>query len=159
MKIAILGHRLQDLGGFDDCELHTQIKGALEKIITSMKPDDVLLTSMSIGVEMWAAELASQHKINYHVYIPFKNFHARWPFGTRKIYSELLKKSSKKITISDGDFDVKFLKEKEVMMINDCDKLCGVFKDDNYLTRLAVKNGKQVEIVRLDEDNEWFIPF
>jgi uncharacterized phage-like protein YoqJ len=158
MKITFLGHRQQDLGGFEENQLQKAIKAQIETTLLSLnKP--ILLTSMMLGIEMWAAEIAHKHGISYHVYVPFDNFHARWPFPTRKLYSELLKHAKKKVIIDDGIFDYKKMVQKDVQLVTDAKVIYSLYKDTPSLLKKALKDGKEVINILPKEDDDWFIAF
>ena len=158
MKIVFLGHRPQDMGGFEGNSLQSGIKTAIDQTIRSIdKP--ILLTSITLGVEMWAAEIAEAAKVPYHVYIPFNNYHARWPFKVRKLYSELLKNAAKRITIADGDYEAKKLAAKDLKLIEDADVIYSCFKEEPAIIKKAIKNGKTVINIFPKDDDDFFITF
>jgi uncharacterized phage-like protein YoqJ len=154
MKIVFVGHKIQDLGGFTENAIQKEIKSTIENVLKADK-SHIVLTSMSLGIEMWAAKLAFTNKVPYHVYVPFKDYHSKWPFATRKEYSELLKHAGKRIVLDDGAFDVKKLLAKEVAMLEEADIIYSFYKEE---TKLLNKFSKKVKcILPLGEKDDWFI--
>jgi uncharacterized phage-like protein YoqJ len=154
MKIAFLGHKIQDLGGFESNKIQEQIQVAIETVIKK-NPKYVVLTSLSLGIEMWAAQIARENNAPYHVYIPFTDYHAKWPFATRKEYTELLKHASKKITLDSGGYDVKKLIAKDVAILEEADIIYSFFKSE---TKLLQKYSDKVQnILPVGEQDDYFI--
>lgn len=159
MKITFLGHRLQDLGGFEDNPLHQSIKNKIKEIIDLHSKDKIIiLTGLNIGIEMWAAEIARECEVPYHVYVPFADPHSKWPFPSRKTYSDLLKHAKKRITLDDGPFEYKKMIAKELKMIEDSDNIYSFFKESVPIMRKAQKLGKNViASLPVGEDDDFFI--
>lgn len=157
MKVTFLGHRPQDMGGFTPNELQKAIHANIEQILLTNK-NYIVLTSLAPGIEMWAGEIAYNLKIKYHVYIPYNNYHAKWPSVVRKQYSSLLKHTSKRIVISDSEYDSKKLLEKDVMMTTDANIIYSFFKEEPPLLKRMIKDGKKV-INKLPEEDDYFIKF
>lgn len=159
MKITFLGHKPQELGGFDGNTLQSAIRTQINETLLSLKKP-TLLTSITIGIEMWATEIAEANDIKYHAYIPFADYHSKWPFAVRKQYSELLKNANKRVTINDGNYDYKKLIEKDLRLVTDADRIYSFFKEEPAFLRKAIKDGKEViNLLPKGESDDWFISF
>lgn len=59
MKILFVGHRLQDLGGFEENDLQRSIRQVITSIVQNdLSSRDVILTSLGLGIESWAIAAA-----------------------------------------------------------------------------------------------------
>ena len=162
MKILFLGHRPQDLGGFEKNSLQEAISEQIYKIIKELTPHDVVLTSLGLGIETWAAQHCNYFNDPqdfkdrpYHVYIPFKDPHSKWPFASRKLYTALLNGASKKISLDDGPYDISKVIAKDVAMCQEADTIYTFFKD--YPKFLNKFSSKIVNSMPKETSDEFFI--
>lgn len=148
MKVCFLGHSPKDYGGWHETPLQTAIKAAIAAQINACREADsklIILTSLALGPEMWAGQLAYDLKIPYHLYIPFKDPHSKWPERTAKKYSFLKKFAKNRVTISDGEYDAKFLLQKEQKLIEDADEIYSFWLKPMSATKFADRQKKQIQ--------------
>lgn len=126
MKTLFIGYRVQDMGGFAGNDLQTSIKEIIGTYVREHK-DIVVLTSLNLGIETWAAQAALDAGVPYHVYIPFTNPHQKWPLSSRKLYTSLLHKASRRVTVDEGEFAAAKMQAKDIRMIDDAEQICGFF--------------------------------
>lgn len=169
MKVLFIGNRLQDLGGFEGNDLQTAIREKIYDIVQKqLTSQDVILTSLSLGIETWAVQAGSEIDSQsddefgrarpYHVYIPFKNPHSKWPYKSRETYSYLLKHAQKKIALDDGDYDVSKLIAKDIAMATDADKIYTFFKErPKFLKKF--ENKDIIDMMPSGVDDDHCIPF
>lgn len=155
MKIAFLGHRIQDLGGFTENTLQKEIKGIIRSSLMAHSKPVIVLTSLAVGIEMWAGQAAYDLKIPFHVYLPFKDYHSKWPYTTRKEYSELLRHASKRVVLDDGAYDVKKLIAKDVAILEEADQVFSFYKDNTKL--ISKYEDKIVKALPTGDKDGWFI--
>lgn len=146
-KISFFGHRIQDIGGFQGSPTQTKIQEAIERIILECKEKYdkcTVLTGLNLGIETWAAQIASKHGVDFDVFIPFDNPQSKWPAYAKKAYTELLKKSRHKIQTGQGGFDVKKLIKKEEEILLQSNTVYTFFVNPPPLLKVAERNNVEV---------------
>lgn len=162
MKIGILSARMQELGGFDNESLHNSIKEQLSSTINSLKTEHgkiIILTGLNLGPETWAAEIAMQFNVPYHVYIPFDKPYKKWSRQCVNDYLFLLQRASNKIVLDNGEFSVEKLRKKESQIITDSDHLMMVFPTFGFLHKSAQKQNKPITNILSAVEDDGLIGF
>ena len=110
-SITILGPRLQDIGGFDNKSVNNDI---IKSILNILKkhPKSTLLTSASVGIEMWSAEAAVSLKIPIELVIPCNGFESKWPISVQKSYA-IIRSQSKVTVLSEEPWSGKLMLAKD----------------------------------------------
>ncbi len=147
MKILFIGAKPQDLGGFKGSKLQDNIKLAIQrKIVDHIALDDnfSVLTSLSLGIEVWAAETALKNKIDIQVYVPFDNPESKWFAKDQQNYKYLLGKAKKKIIVDTGGFEGKKLLAKDQKMVQDADVIYTFFANAIPLLNFANRQNKNM---------------
>ena len=98
MRLAIMGNRPKELGGFKETIFHNAIKRRVAEILREQNPD-IVYTTMSMGVDHWAAELCLESKIPYIACVPFLNYALVWTPKLRQRSKYLLRKAAKVIEV------------------------------------------------------------
>jgi len=156
VKIAFLGHRVQDLGGFDGNQLQDEIKQIISDKIKESGVSAVL-TSGSVGIEMWAADAAIDAKVPYHLYVPFANPESKWPASTKKKYKLIANKASKTVVLDNGEYDAKKLATKDLAILEEADIIYSFYKDHPRIFEKFSK--KIVDSFPNGGSDGYFIPF
>lgn len=161
MKILFIGPKIQDLGGFDGSPIQDGIKKAIRNKLQELSgtKDLHVLSSLNLGIETWAAEIADELKVNTHVYIPFDSPHSKWPQSSKKNYLYLLKKARKRIVISEEPYTAKAFHECKNRMIEDADIIYHFFPMDDYNLKVAAKLEKECVYLETEEDDDFYIRF
>lgn len=164
MMVGIMSAKMAQLGGFDNEALHSRIKEQISNKMAELKaahPDMVLVTSLALGPETWAAEIALQYKIPYHVYIPYDKPYNKWPKPSVNDYLFLVKNAAKKVVLSKEPFSVALLKDKESKIIAACDLFMLGFPVPEWTHKAIKKAGKPfVDILpETTEEDDDHIPF
>lgn len=162
MNIYITGNRVQDLGGFQENLLQGSIKKQIVSTLKKHKKEDptTLITTLSLGIEQWAAEAAIQCKIPFHVYIPCKGFETKWIKYSQLHYKKLLKLSEKIIKISDAPWSIQGMKLKDERIIKDVD-IIYTFANQYLPINTLARKAKKEKINLLEkipaEQDDYFI--
>lgn len=161
MKVLFIGPKIQDLGGFEGNQLQESIRLSIVdrlKDLKSKHPNLTVVTSLNLGIEMWAGEIAQDLGIPVHTYVPFKNFQNKWPWRTKNLYNNILKHSRKRIVISEDEYSAKAFNESRVKMIEDSDLILHFFPMGDYCLKIAEKLNKDCRAIQV-EDDDYFVKF
>jgi uncharacterized phage-like protein YoqJ len=97
----------------------SELKRDLRESISEAK---TIITGMALGWDIWLAQVALQHKIPIHCYIPFKGQEFSWPKSSRKEYQRIIGLAEKVVYISEQYYKECFL-ERDRAMIDNCNKV------------------------------------
>lgn len=119
MIVAFTGHRPQHL----DPRRRAECQYNIRRTISTLGPDDVVISGMALGVDTWAASAAVDAGVPFDAYIPFTGQHERWPDPDQDLYNDLVRKARRVRIICTGGYrSWKFQKRNEAM-VDDCDVL------------------------------------
>jgi uncharacterized phage-like protein YoqJ len=113
-----------------------------------------IIFGTAIGFDTWIAQEALKVGLNIHAYVPFKGQGSKWPTSSRKIYEELLEKSSKVLYISEDYSNEAFLK-RDRAMVDDADHIFSLLSPEStsggtyYTVQYAKSKNKPIT-------NFWF---
>lgn len=157
--ITFIGNRIQDLGGFKKNRLQENIYKNIEEKLLANK-DVLLITSLSLGIEFWAGEIAKKHGIPYKVVVPFKSFEAKWSQYDRIKYGQLLTAAKQKKILDDGFYAYAKLKAKDVFLLEESDEVCLFFNNiPSYITKCITQNNKKAfDLMPSGDQDDVFIP-
>lgn len=153
-----MGHRIQEMGGFiNPPKLQFYIKQKIRDILSNVPKNTVVLTSLALGIELWAGEIAHEYGIPFHLYVPFEHHYAKWPLQARQIYTDLSKHKKKQILISTAkSYDIKYIIEKDLKLVQDSDTIYTFYRD---LPPILKKTEAQIiNSLPSGEEDDWFIP-
>ena len=139
IQVAFTGHRPPACGSYNGQDrLGLAVKRAIREKLEVLRPDRVI-TGCALGVDQWAAVIATDLGIPTIWAVPFVGFDARWPLESRaelrRIYKEALYRvpgTRHHIVCRPGYSAIKLQRRNEWM----CDQL--ISKDDWLV---AVHNG------------------
>ena len=92
-RLAVVGHRPPELGGYDANETATAMLRKLTEVIDAqaqLHPDLVVLTGLGLGAEQLGAEAAEQAGVPYVAVLPYPDQDSVWPAASRDRYRALL---------------------------------------------------------------------
>ena len=92
-KLAVVGHRPPELGGYDANPTAEAVLRSITEIIDAkaqMHPDLVVLTGLGLGVEQLGAEAAERAGVPYVAVLPYPEQDSVWPASSRQRYQALL---------------------------------------------------------------------
>lgn len=162
MKILFIGPKVQEIGGFDGSPLQDSIKKAIHNKLSELNKeykDLHVLSSLNLGIETWAAEIADELKINTHIYIPFNNFHTKWPYAAKQKYTYLLKKARQRIVVTDADYSAKAFNEAKVKIIEEADIIFHFFPLGDSTLKIAERLKKECLFLDADDEDEFYVRF
>ena len=91
--LLVTGHRPPELGGYEDNPTQNRLRTKLGNIFEakrSLHDDLVVITGMSLGTEMIAAEAAALSKTPYAAVLAYPDMDTPWPDLTRRRFRDLL---------------------------------------------------------------------
>lgn len=157
-NIYFVGHKVQDMGGFGGNVLQNSIYQTIEKTIRSYKSCTVL-TSLDLGIETWAAEIARVEDVPYMVYTPCINFESNWINASAKNYRFLKAYAETEILFSEQPFNYKNVIANREQIVLNSDIVYSFYRYDTRLVNFARKNQKQViNLLPQGELDDFFIP-
>ena len=92
-RLAVVGHRPPELGGYDANETATGVLRKLTEVIDAqaqLHPDLVVLTGLGLGAEQLGAEAAGHAGVPYVAVLPYPDQESVWPAASRDRYRALL---------------------------------------------------------------------
>jgi uncharacterized phage-like protein YoqJ len=102
--VAVFGHRLAELGGYDDDNPVTaDVQSKLTEILRDLQlayPDPLVLTGLGLGAEQLAATTAVTAGVPYLAVLAFPGQETAWPHARRAAYEQLLAGAAATITLS-----------------------------------------------------------
>ena len=162
--VAVTGHRPPKIGGYDGkSPLRLLVNRKLEKVIVSINKEEwdrpkqtVLITGGALGVDTDAAYIAAKNRIPYIVAVPCNDHSKMWPKAAREEYQHMLNFSRKVEVIHKGDYHRLCMQQRNMWMINHCDKLIAVWDGSSGGTANCVKyaqdQGKEIIFINLDKE-------
>jgi uncharacterized phage-like protein YoqJ len=102
--VSVYGHRLAELGGYDDNNPVTaDVQCKLTEILQDLQlvqPDPLVLTGLGLGAEQLAATAAAKAGVPYMAVLAFPGQEKAWPQARRVAYEQLLAGATATITLS-----------------------------------------------------------
>jgi ribonuclease HI len=92
-RLAVVGHRPPELGGYDANEVANGVLRRLTEIVDAqaqLHPDLVVLTGLGLGAEQLGAEAAEHAGVPYVAVLPYPDQESVWPAASRERYRRLL---------------------------------------------------------------------
>lgn len=157
MRIAITGHRPNKLGNDYDLtsDLVNEVALKLQQLISQYKPTS-MISGMALGIDMLWAKLAISEGIRLTAAIPCINQDKMWVQESKDLYYKILKHPLCSIHyVSDKEYDLKCMNERNEWMVDNCDLLIAVWDGTSGGTanciKYAVKKKKQIIYIDLKE--------
>lgn len=100
--IVVTGHRPPELGGYEDNPLQETLRHRLRDIFAAkatLHHDLVVVTGMSLGTEMIAAEAAALAEIPYTAVLAYPGMDSVWPDLTRRRFRHLVDGAHNTVTL------------------------------------------------------------
>lgn len=152
MIVAFTGHRPDKLGGYTlPNPTYTKICQAIEKKLVELKPEKVI-SGMALGVDQWAAHIATKLNIPFLAAVPFAGQEGVWPAQSKKIYKFLLEKAAEVVIVCEGGYSAAKLQKRNEWMVNHCDLLIAIWDGTQGGTGNCVEyaKGQGKEIFRIN---------
>jgi len=100
--LVVLGHRPPDIGGYDPNPIADRIRSQLVEQLSAraaIQPDLVVVSGLRLGVEMLAAEAASEAGVEWVAVLPHPDPDKVWPAERRAHFADLLDQARDVITL------------------------------------------------------------
>jgi uncharacterized phage-like protein YoqJ len=157
MILSVTGHRPNKLGNEYSLKgpFSNFIRQELRKVIEQEKPDE-LISGMALGVDMIFALLGIELQIPVIAAIPCVGQESRWPYESQKLYQSILE--NRIVTphfVSDKTYTNSCMQDRNIWMIDNCQKLAAVWNGTSGGTGNAVKYAKSIgrEIIRINPND------
>lgn len=127
MIVSFTGHRPDKLGGYiipNPTYIH--ICQQIEKTLLEFKPEKVI-SGMALGIDQWAAFIATKLGIPFIAAVPFEGQEKAWPQHSQSIYNKLLGKAAEKVVVCDGGYSAHKMQLRNEWMVNNCDTLIAIW--------------------------------
>src|SRR5205085_9227463 len=92
-KVAVVGHRPPDLGGYDANPVADRVRAKLAEILVAKRElhdDLVVLTGLSLGAEQLGAVAAVEAGVPFYAVLPYPEPESVWPAAAQRSYRKLL---------------------------------------------------------------------
>jgi len=92
-RIAVVGHRPPELGGYGENPIGAEVRRRITEILQAkaeMFPRLQVLTGLQLGAETLAAEAAGEAGVEFVVVLAFPDPASRWPKPSQQHFDELL---------------------------------------------------------------------
>jgi ribonuclease HI/uncharacterized phage-like protein YoqJ len=102
-RVAIVGHRPPELGGYGDNDIAESVRSRLAAILAVKKvlhPDLVVLTGLGLGAEQLGAEAAVAADVPFVAVLPFPEQDTVWSAPLQRRYRELLERAADVETVT-----------------------------------------------------------
>lgn len=152
MIVAFTGHRPDKLGGYKvPNPIYIHVCQQIEKTLIELKPEKVI-SGMALGVDQWAAYIATKLNIPFLAAIPFIGQEKAWPMASQSIYNKLLKKSAEQVIVCEGGYAANKMQIRNQWMVDNCDKLIAIWDGTPGGTGNCVNYAKSInkEIIYID---------
>lgn len=118
MMVSFCGHRPTKLGGYIlPNPTYISVCQKIEAALKELKPEKVI-SGMALGIDQWAAHIATKLGIPFIAAIPFIGQDGKWPTESRKIYKILLAKASETVVVSEGGYSAAKLQIRNEWMVD-----------------------------------------
>ncbi|MDH4117673.1 MAG: SLOG family protein [Acidimicrobiia bacterium] len=98
----VTGLRPPDLGGYEENPTSQAVRNRLRSILSAkheMHPDAKVVTGMSLGAEMLAAEAAALEEIAYVAVLAHPDYDSAWPEATKRRFRHLIDGAAEVLTL------------------------------------------------------------
>lgn len=145
-KLAVVGHRPPELGGYDANDIATGVLRTLTEIIDAkaqVHPDLVVLTGLGLGAEQLGAEAADHAGVPYVAVLPYPEQESVWPAASKQRYRALLDKAQTTVQLQNKRPETKqqagaALARRDGWLARNADEAVAVWNgDDPFVGRLV----------------------
>jgi uncharacterized phage-like protein YoqJ len=105
-RVAVLGHRPPELGGYGVNPVATEVQRRLTEVFAGLQaihPDLLVLTGLGLGAEQLAGAAATDAGVPYVAVLPFPNQDRVWPSASKESYRRLLDGAAATVTRSSDE--------------------------------------------------------
>ncbi len=102
-RVAVLGHRPPELGGYDNNPISAAVEARLAQILAAhaeLHGEIEVLTGLQLGAEQLGAQAATNAGVDYVAVLAFPDPAARWPKPSQQRFDALLDKAIDVVVLS-----------------------------------------------------------
>ena len=128
-----------------------KIKKKIEVILDELRPT-ALISGMALGIDTLFAQIAIERNLELVAAIPCLGHPNKWPKTSQDIYYKILEYPKIKVQmVSNKPYDDKCMQNRNIWMVNNCDKLIAVWDGTTGGTKNCVDYAKAInkEIIRI----------
>jgi uncharacterized phage-like protein YoqJ len=157
MIISVTGHRPPKVGGYVvPNPIYNAVMTALDEALIRLNPERVI-TGMALGVDQWVADLCIRNDIPFTAAIPFDGYDERWPWPSKALYRQLLRRAATIHVVSPGArYDPTLMQTRNVWMLQHSDTVLAVYNQSSGGTanclRAARSMGKRIELANISPE-------
>jgi uncharacterized phage-like protein YoqJ len=155
MKIAVTGHRLNRLGGYDNqpnVDLFA-IKIIKDAINQFDKP--YLITGMAIGWDIAIAKACIKLSVPFHAHLPFNGQESKWPAHVQKEYNKILKHADQTTIVCDGGYAAYKMQERNKSMVDESDIIVALWNGEPSGTGNCIKYAESNDVKVINVWDKW----
>ncbi len=152
-KITIIGPRLTELAGYSNASVNNELMSLIGNTLLK-HPKSSLITSATVGIELWSALLAMEGKVPIILVVPCADYDSKWPRETKKEYAKVKSKATQIIELSKEPWSYKLVLAKDKYISEQSNLIYHFY---NILPRFLNKD-KCFSLLR-DTNHEYFINF
>jgi uncharacterized phage-like protein YoqJ len=158
-KLAVVGHRPPELGGYDANPTTEGVLRSLTEIIDAkaqLHSDLVVLTGLGLGTEQLGAEAAEHAGVPYVAVLPYPDQESVWPAASRERYRRLLDGAQATVVLQHKQPESKqqagaALARRDGWLARNADEAVAVWNGDDPFVGRLVRSLQD----HLGEDHVW----
>jgi uncharacterized phage-like protein YoqJ len=160
-KLAVVGHRPPELGGYQANPVADAVRTKLAEIIAAKRQlhdDLVVLTGLGLGAEQLGAVAAVEAGVPFYAVLPYPDPESVWPAAAQASYAKLLDAADGKVLLQSRKPTSRVqagtaLSRRDAWLARNADEAVAVWNGDDPTI------GKQVKSFRdqLGEEDVWVV--
>lgn len=141
MIVAVTGHRLDKLGGYNHEVQHNLLEFA--KIVLPLLKPTKIISGMALGWDQAVAEAAIELGISFVAAVPFVGQESIWPLESQTKYNMLIEHASEIRIISDGGYAAYKMQVRNKWMVDNSERLFALWDGSSGGTANCVRYAEQ----------------
>ena len=161
-KVAVVGHRPPDLGGYGANPVADRVRSKLAEILAAKRhlhDDLVVLTGLGLGAEQLGAVAAVEAGVPFYAVLPYPAPESVWPKAAQESYRKLLESADGQILLQRKKPESRLqagaaLARRDAWLARNADEAVAVWNGEDAAL------GKLVRTLRdhVGEDDVWIVP-
>ena len=127
LRIAVTGHRPEDLFGYDECEGWRWLRAVLRRVVGDLSGGGAceLMSGMAIGVDQEFAAVGLDAGLPVEAFVPFPGQESRWPPEAQAHYRRLLRRC--RVQVVSPCWSKEAFQRRNEAVVDACDVLVAVW--------------------------------
>jgi len=160
-KVAIVGHRPPELGGYEANPVADAVRSKLAEILAAKRElhdDLVVLTGMGLGAEQLGAVAAVEAGVPFYAVLPFPEPESVWPAAAQASYRKLLDAADGRLLVQRRTPASRVqagaaLSRRDAWLARNADEAVAVWNGDDAAVGKLVRSLQE----HLGEENVWVV--